>query len=71
VACLVRFHSRAAEIRPGGRNVGTCVFNSSHNEEGSRFAEIYDTEDDGEPEVTSSPECPGAPRKASRNEFFS
>jgi hypothetical protein len=67
--CLVRYHSRAEEIRPGGHGVGN-----------SRFAAIYEDGEEGEPEVTSrtpegspvsSPECPGAPRKTSRNEFFS
>jgi hypothetical protein len=41
----------------------------------SRNAIIYENEEEGDPEVTStariSPECPGAPRKVSRNEFFS
>jgi hypothetical protein len=38
----------------------------------SREAAIYETDDDGEPEVTSNisfPVCPGAPRKI-RNPFF-
>jgi hypothetical protein len=77
--CLVRYHSRAEEIRPGGRGVGTCVL-LAPLETYSRFAAIYEDAEEGEPEVTSrtpegspvsSPECPGAPRKASRNEFFS
>ena len=85
--CLVRFHSRADTIRPGSRGVGTCVFVERRVEpieskpDGeitdlsvsfSRFAAIYEAEEDGEPEVTSTPppECPGAPRKAARNIAF-
>ena len=83
--CLVRYHSRAVEIRPGGRVVGSCVFvakciqplESEPNGEipklsvaFSSHAAIYEADEEGEPEVTSSPECPGAPRKAARNHHF-
>jgi len=83
--CLVEGHSRAEVIRPGGRGVGSRVFvatrieplESKPNGEipelsmaFSRQAAIYETEDDGEPEVTSEPVCPGAPRKAARNLHF-
>jgi hypothetical protein len=36
----------------------------------SRQAVIYESADEGEP-VVSSPECPGAPKKLSKNIFFS
>lgn len=59
---LVRYHS---EVDPpcGRGGVGSRV-------EVPQDAVIYETDDGGEPEV-SSPECPDAPRKASRNEYFS
>ena len=66
--CIVSYHSRAVEIRPGGRGVGSCVFvakciqplESKPNGEipelsvaFSRHAAIYEAEEEGEPEVTS------------------
>lgn len=63
--CVVRFHSRA-EPPPGRGKIGSMVIAYS------REAAIYETDDDGEPEVTSNisfPVCPGAPRKI-RNPFF-
>jgi len=54
--CLVRFHSRAVEIRPGGRGVGTRVLVARNLERAfSRHAAIYEAEEEGEPEVTSTP----------------
>jgi hypothetical protein len=62
----------------GGGSVGTIVALESLNDgenpelsiDFSRHATIYESPDEGEPEVTS-PECPGAPRKLSKNAFFS
>lgn len=78
VSCLVRYHSRAEIIPMGGGSVGTIVALESLNDgenpelsiDFSRHATIYESPDEGEPEVTS-PECPGAPRKLSKNAFFS
>ena len=59
--CLVRYHSQAEEIRLGGCGVAS-----------SRLGAIHEDDEEGEPEVTSTPppECPGAPRKAARNIAF-
>jgi len=77
--CLVRYHSKAESIRPGGHQIGSQVFRARIVPSFSRHASIYEAEDDGDPEVTStppqnspasSPECPGAPRKARMNSAF-
>jgi len=61
--CIVRYHSRAEIIPMGGEIPELSI-------DFSRHAAIYESPDEGEPEVTS-PECPGAPRKLSKNAFFS
>jgi hypothetical protein len=80
VPCLVRYHSKAVDIRPGSHGVGSMVMLALESRpdgeipelsiDFSRHAAIYDSPDEGEPEATS-PECPGAPRKLSKNAFFS
>ena len=75
--CLVRYHSRTEAIPSGGgsdaRPVPLETLPDGEVESlgmaFSRHAAIYESAEEGEPEV-SSPECPGAPRKAARNAAF-
>jgi len=69
--CIVRYHSRAKSIPMGAGTVARPVPLETLPDaiDFSCHATIYESAEEGEPEV-SSPECPGAPRKTARNAFF-
>jgi len=56
------------KVSQAGHRLKACVVRACSDSD-SREAAIYETEDEGEPEVTS-PQCPGAPRKTARNVSF-